>query len=370
MSAGYSVHRFNDAARLEELHRLVQDAFRDLPIDPPSSALKESSRTSRRGSHPTRSSSRQRRRADRQDLLHARGRRALCRPPRGAAGLAAARRCQRAGRGREGRGEAARRQAHDARRTHRAARQCRAVPPPRFRGRARNLPPGFTTPTSYDMELVRRPPERCFGRWRGPRRYTELASAIADIGGVIGLRNAAEIRKDAMTISPPPVSIVSRARPSRCRRSPDRAARKPIQARQIRLIIGYPPGRLGRHHGAAGIAVARRAARPVRHCREPARWSAPTSRPKRSSMRRRTATRCSLSRRRTRSTPLLYEKLNHNFLRDIEPVAGLIRFANVVVVNPSVPVKTISEVDRLPEGQPRQAQHGVVRKRIDHPYVG
>ena len=40
----------------------------------------------------------------------------------------------------------------------------------------------------------------------------------------------------------------------------------------------------------------------------------------------------------------LYEKLNHNFLRDIEPVAGLIRFPNVVVVNPSVPVKTIPEL--------------------------
>jgi tripartite-type tricarboxylate transporter receptor subunit TctC len=40
----------------------------------------------------------------------------------------------------------------------------------------------------------------------------------------------------------------------------------------------------------------------------------------------------------------LYEKLNHNFLRDIEPVAGLIRFPNVVVVNPSLPVKTIPEL--------------------------
>ena len=41
MSADYSIGRFNDASRLEELHRLVQDAFRDLPIDPPSSSLKE-----------------------------------------------------------------------------------------------------------------------------------------------------------------------------------------------------------------------------------------------------------------------------------------------------------------------------------------
>jgi tripartite-type tricarboxylate transporter receptor subunit TctC len=39
----------------------------------------------------------------------------------------------------------------------------------------------------------------------------------------------------------------------------------------------------------------------------------------------------------------LYEKLNFNFLRDIVPVAGLIRFPNVVVVNPSVPAKTIPE---------------------------
>ena len=39
----------------------------------------------------------------------------------------------------------------------------------------------------------------------------------------------------------------------------------------------------------------------------------------------------------------LYEKLNFNFLRDIAPVAGLIRFPNVVVVNPQVPVKTIPE---------------------------
>src|SRR6188472_4066837 len=39
----------------------------------------------------------------------------------------------------------------------------------------------------------------------------------------------------------------------------------------------------------------------------------------------------------------LYDKLNFNFLQDIAPVAGIIRFPNVVVVNPSVPVKTIPE---------------------------
>src|SRR5947209_14028823 len=40
----------------------------------------------------------------------------------------------------------------------------------------------------------------------------------------------------------------------------------------------------------------------------------------------------------------LYDKLNFNFLRDVEPVAGIIRFPNVVVVNPQVPVKTIPEL--------------------------
>src|SRR3984893_9346540 len=37
----------------------------------------------------------------------------------------------------------------------------------------------------------------------------------------------------------------------------------------------------------------------------------------------------------------LYEKLNHDFIRDIAPVAGLIRFPNVMEVNPSVPAKTV-----------------------------
>jgi tripartite-type tricarboxylate transporter receptor subunit TctC len=39
----------------------------------------------------------------------------------------------------------------------------------------------------------------------------------------------------------------------------------------------------------------------------------------------------------------LYDKLNFNFIRDIAPVAGLMRVPNVMVVNPSVPAKTIPE---------------------------
>jgi tripartite-type tricarboxylate transporter receptor subunit TctC len=38
-----------------------------------------------------------------------------------------------------------------------------------------------------------------------------------------------------------------------------------------------------------------------------------------------------------------YEKLNFNFTRDIAPVASLIRFPNVIDLNPSFPAKTIPE---------------------------
>jgi tripartite-type tricarboxylate transporter receptor subunit TctC len=48
----------------------------------------------------------------------------------------------------------------------------------------------------------------------------------------------------------------------------------------------------------------------------------------------------------------LYEKLSFNFLGDVEPVAGLIRFPNVVVVNPAVPVKTIPELIAYAKANP------------------
>ena len=39
----------------------------------------------------------------------------------------------------------------------------------------------------------------------------------------------------------------------------------------------------------------------------------------------------------------LYDKLPFNFIRDIAPVAIIVRFPNVMVVNPSVPAKTVPE---------------------------
>jgi tripartite-type tricarboxylate transporter receptor subunit TctC len=39
----------------------------------------------------------------------------------------------------------------------------------------------------------------------------------------------------------------------------------------------------------------------------------------------------------------LYDKLNFNFLRDIVPIAGIIRVPNVMEVNPSIPARTVPE---------------------------
>ena len=48
----------------------------------------------------------------------------------------------------------------------------------------------------------------------------------------------------------------------------------------------------------------------------------------------------------------LYDKLNFDFVRDIVPVAGIIRFPNVVVVNPSLPIKTIPELIAYAKANP------------------
>jgi tripartite-type tricarboxylate transporter receptor subunit TctC len=48
----------------------------------------------------------------------------------------------------------------------------------------------------------------------------------------------------------------------------------------------------------------------------------------------------------------LSDKLSFDFIRDIAPVAGIIRFPNVVVVNPSVAAKTIPELIAYAKANP------------------
>jgi tripartite-type tricarboxylate transporter receptor subunit TctC len=48
----------------------------------------------------------------------------------------------------------------------------------------------------------------------------------------------------------------------------------------------------------------------------------------------------------------LYDRLSFDFMRDIAPVAGIIRFPNVVVVNPSLPIKSIPELISYAKANP------------------
>ena len=48
----------------------------------------------------------------------------------------------------------------------------------------------------------------------------------------------------------------------------------------------------------------------------------------------------------------LYEKLNFDFLRDMDPVAAIIRFPNVVVVHPSLPINSIPELIAYAKANP------------------
>src|SRR5262249_1591330 len=50
----------------------------------------------------------------------------------------------------------------------------------------------------------------------------------------------------------------------------------------------------------------------------------------------------------------LYDKLNFNFIRDIAPVAGIMRVPFVMVVNPSVPATTVPEFIAYAKANPRK----------------
>ena len=54
----------------------------------------------------------------------------------------------------------------------------------------------------------------------------------------------------------------------------------------------------------------------------------------------------------------LYEKLNFNFIRDIAPVAGIIRIPNVMVVNPSIPARSVPEFIAYTSEMTRSARSG------------
>ena len=112
-------------------------------------------------------------------------------------------------------------------------------------------------------------------------------------------------------------------------------------SRPVRLVVGFPLA-APRHHGAiVGPMVVGTVGPTVRH-REPAGDAATL------------ATEAVVSAPADGYTLLvvgsnhavnatLYDKLSFNFIRDIAPVAGVLQAPSVLVVNPSVPAKTLSE---------------------------
>jgi tripartite-type tricarboxylate transporter receptor subunit TctC len=53
----------------------------------------------------------------------------------------------------------------------------------------------------------------------------------------------------------------------------------------------------------------------------------------------------------------LYDKLNFNFIRDIAPVAGIVRAANVMEVHPSFPAKTVPEFIAYAKAHPGEINY-------------
>ena len=66
----------------------------------------------------------------------------------------------------------------------------------------------------------------------------------------------------------------------------------------------------------------------------------------------------------------LYDKLNYNFIRDIAPVAGIARALDVILVNPSVPAKTVPELIAYAKANPGQLNMGSGVTELPHMSTG
>ena len=55
----------------------------------------------------------------------------------------------------------------------------------------------------------------------------------------------------------------------------------------------------------------------------------------------------------------LYDKLSFDFLRDMAPVAGLLRVANVMAVTNTLPVRTVPEFIAYAKANPNRISYGV-----------
>ena len=129
--------------------------------------------------------------------------------------------------------------------------------------------------------------------------------------------------------------------------------------RPVRIVVGFAAGGATDITRAPDGSMAFGAARPAIRHREPAGRRQPISPPKRSCARQPDGYTLLLSGSSNAINATLYDKLSFNFIRDIAPVAGINRVPYVMVVNPSVPAKTVPEFIAYAKANPGQDQHGI-----------
>ena len=66
----------------------------------------------------------------------------------------------------------------------------------------------------------------------------------------------------------------------------------------------------------------------------------------------------------------LYDKLPFDFMKEMEPIAGIIRFPNVVLVHPSLPIKSIPELIAYAKANPGKLNMASSGNGSTHPHVG
>ena len=125
--------------------------------------------------------------------------------------------------------------------------------------------------------------------------------------------------------------------------------------------------RRGRHPRAPDGSMAVGAARPAIRHREPAGRRQQYRHRGGRARARRTATRSSWSTPANAINATLYDKLNFNFIRDIAPVAGIMRVPARHGGESIGSGQDRSRIHRLCQGQSGQDQHGVGRQRGRRP---
>jgi tripartite-type tricarboxylate transporter receptor subunit TctC len=136
--------------------------------------------------------------------------------------------------------------------------------------------------------------------------------------------------------------------------------------RPVRLIIGYPPG--GSADLTARLASAWLSERLGQQFVVESRAGAATNiATEASSTLHPTGYTLLLAAPANATNVALFAKLNFDFIRDTAPVGALIRFPDVVVVNPAAPIHSIPELIAYAKANPGQLNFASSRHRLNAP---